>query len=114
MGGDNTAPHTDDRTIASRREAGNRKRKQPYPIAALTIELMPHPILTEQQSAELHDQVARRLRWMNRLRDRMIQLGFAPTDPLLGATMKARDSMQDLLTEVHYCSMPGGLGDRGG
>ena len=51
-----------------------------------------------------------RLRWLNRLCDRMKLLGFAPDDGLYSAALRARASMQDLHVACHYASVNSGVG----
>ena len=49
------------------------------------------------------------VRYLNRLCERMIRLGFPVNDPLQVAAVKARAAMQDLLTATHYASCKHGV-----
>jgi hypothetical protein len=50
------------------------------------------------------------LRYLNRLCERMMRLGFPPDDPLQVAAVKARAAMQDLHTAAHYATCRHGVG----
>ena len=52
--------------------------------------------LTDKQIAALQGAVARRLRFLGRLRQRMDHLGFRQDDPLYRATSKAYDAVHEL------------------
>lgn len=66
--------------------------------------------LPEQQALALREQVAVRLRWLNKLQARLQKTGFPPNDPLFFAAVRARETMQDLHTAAHYASCKHGVG----
>ena len=66
--------------------------------------------LRSDQAARLRLVIARELRYLNRLCERMTRLGFPPDDPLFVAALRARDSLQDLHVVTHYCECKHGVG----
>lgn len=66
--------------------------------------------LPEKQAEALRDQVASRLRWLNRLCERMQRTGFPPDDPLYFAALRARGAVQDLMSAAHLASCKHGVG----
>lgn len=66
--------------------------------------------LKPQQAEKLRSDVAKMLRHLNRLVERMTRQGFPVADPLFAAAHRARDSMQDLHTAAHYATVPHGVG----
>jgi hypothetical protein len=49
------------------------------------------------------------LRYLSKLRERMVAVGFLPADPLFAATVKAHDALQAASMAWHYASCPGGI-----
>jgi hypothetical protein len=80
------------------------------PSTSATIDAMDSTDLHPEQAERLGGQVRRHLRYLNRLCERMIRLGFPPHDPLYVAGNEARARMQDLLTAAHYASCAHGVG----
>lgn len=67
------------------------------------------------RSAErLRGQIARHLRYLNRLCERMNRLGFPPDDPLYVAAERARTAIQGLHVAAHYASCEHGVGEPSG
>lgn len=66
--------------------------------------------LRPEQIEQLHAAIGRRLRYLNRLVDRMTRLGFATDDPLWLEGLRARDAMQGLYVATHYAGIPHGVG----
>jgi hypothetical protein len=66
--------------------------------------------LTREQARALQAHVAPRLRWTNRLVERMTALGFTPADPVYAAALRARDALMELHVAAHYASMEHGVG----
>jgi hypothetical protein len=66
--------------------------------------------LKPHQSEKLRTDVAKMLRYLNRLVERMTRLGFPVNDPLNIAGASARNAMQDLHTAAHYATCPHGVG----
>ncbi len=66
--------------------------------------------LHPEQAAKLKAIVARHLRFLNRLCNRMNHLGFPPTDPLWQAAARARNALQDLSVACHYATCKSGVG----
>ena len=66
--------------------------------------------LKPHQSEKLRTDVAKMLRYLNRLVERMTRLGFPVNDPLNIAGASARNAMQDLHTAAHYATVPHGVG----
>ena len=58
--------------------------------------------LTREQADRVRRVVARHLRYLNRLCDRMNRLGFPPADPLFDAADRARRAVQDLHVAALY------------
>jgi len=69
--------------------------------------------LTAEQARRLRLQVAAKLRWLNKLQERLKRLGFPPEDSIYRATTKARDAMQDLHVAAHYAGCRHGVGRKG-
>jgi hypothetical protein len=66
--------------------------------------------LSIEQARRLRERVAARLRFLNRLVERMNAIGFVPGDPLMTAALNARDAVQKLHVEAHYASCKSGVG----
>jgi hypothetical protein len=66
--------------------------------------------LKTHQAERLRIDIARMLRYLNRLMERMTRLGFPVNDPLYIAAGRARDAMQDLHTAAHYVTCSHGVG----
>lgn len=66
--------------------------------------------LTSTQATQLRDFVARRLRYLNRLLDRMQRVRWLPEDDMFQAVICARDAMQDLHVAAHYAGRKSGVG----
>jgi hypothetical protein len=62
--------------------------------------------LKSNQAERLRRDVARMLRYLNRLVHRMSRLGFPIQDPMYVAATTARAAMQDLHTAAHYATCP--------
>lgn len=65
--------------------------------------------LTIEQARKLKDQIAERLRYLNRLVDRMTKLGFVPTDDLYAAALRAQAGMHELHVKAHYAGCKHGV-----
>jgi len=63
-----------------------------------------------EQANRLREQVARPLRYLNRLCERCQRLGWPVDDPIAVAAQKARCAMQDLHTAANYAGCKSGLG----
>jgi len=61
--------------------------------------------LTFAQAEALKAQVARHLRWLNRLCDRMNRRGFPPHTPMVQSAHRARSALQDLHVAAHYAAV---------
>ncbi len=48
--------------------------------------------------------------YLIRLRGRMVQAGFSPTDPIFQLVEKAQDAMQSLCTAMYYEGCESGVG----
>ena len=66
--------------------------------------------LRSDQAGRLRLVIARELRYLNRLCERMTRLGFPPDDPLFVAALRARDALQDLHVVTHYAECKHGVG----
>ena len=66
--------------------------------------------LTTAQASRLRVMVARELRLMGRLCERMRMLGFPPGDPLYRAATRAHNALQELHVQAHYCGCTSGVG----
>lgn len=82
--------------------------------AASTIGAMNSADLRPDQAERLRLDVARSLRYLNRLCERMTRLGFPPNDPLFIAGEQARAAMQGLHMAAHYAGCKHGVGRTGG
>lgn len=69
--------------------------------------------LKPEQAHELMARVAGQLRFLNRLCERMRNLGFPPDDPLWRAAITARNAHQDLHVASHYAGCKSGVGRLG-
>ena len=58
----------------------------------------------------LQTKVTPTLRWLNRLRDRLIQVGYVDGDPLAAEVQRAAHAMQALRMAIHYADVPHGVG----
>lgn len=65
--------------------------------------------LTTAQAQKVAADIERQRGYLNRLAKRMQALQFVPSDPLLRATIAARNAMQDLRMAAHYAGC-GGVG----
>jgi hypothetical protein len=50
------------------------------------------------------------LDYLRRLRERMVEVGFLPDDPLFAAVVKAHDAAGELYMALHYAGCSGGVG----
>jgi hypothetical protein len=67
--------------------------------------------ITQTQAAKLGQTISRQLRYLGKLRTRMEQLGFPPTDPLYQQVCAAFNHVHGLNVAVHYLSCnPGAVG----
>lgn len=66
--------------------------------------------LKPEQARRLRLTVARDLRYLSRLCQRMTRLGFPPDDRLYVAADRARAFMQDLHVAAHYAGCKHGVG----
>ena len=78
--------------------------------ASGTLAGMTSDQLTAAQAERLKRQVAARLRWLNKLCDRMHRLHFSTDDRLVLAARQARDRMKDLFMACHYATCERGVG----
>jgi hypothetical protein len=75
-----------------------------YPAPVQSSDLSP------KQAEALRVRVARQLRFLNRLCERMTRLGFPPAGELFTAALRARDAVQSLHVACHYASRKSGVG----
>ena len=68
--------------------------------------------LTPEQAEALKALVARQLRFLNRLQERMNHLRFPTDDPLWLGVVHARNAAQDLFVACHYAGCESGVGKR--
>jgi hypothetical protein len=66
--------------------------------------------LNPKQRERLRADVARMLRYLNRLVERMTRLGFPVKDPVYVAAISARAAIQDLHIAAHYATCTHGVG----
>ena len=69
--------------------------------------------LPPSQAHSIRDRIAPTLAYLGRLRDRMVDVGFPPQDPLYLLTCEARNGLHGLFVEAHYAGCTSGVG-RGG
>jgi hypothetical protein len=69
--------------------------------------------LTTEQAELLRDALARHVRLLDRLMDRMNQRGFPTDDPVFIAAIRAQNAMYGLLMAVHYAGCKSGVGKPG-
>jgi hypothetical protein len=65
--------------------------------------------LTIEQARKLTEQVAPRLRYLNKLVERMTKLGFAPGDDLYDAALRAQAAVHELHVNAHYIGVQHGV-----
>ena len=87
-----------------------RARYAGAPNASETIR-MSHSPIDRAQAKRVWEELRLGVSYLTRLRARMVEVGFLPTDPLFVAVAKAQEASQDLLTKVHYLTCDGGVGD---
>jgi hypothetical protein len=63
-----------------------------------------------EQAETIKDRIAPMLAYLHRLRDRMDERGFLPTDPVYVSVAAALDSVHDLWVKTHYLSCGSGVG----
>lgn len=68
--------------------------------------------ITPEQAERLKAIVARKLRFLNRLQERMNRLTFPTDDPLWLSVVYARNAAQDLFVACHYAGCKSGVGRR--
>lgn len=61
--------------------------------------------LTIEQARKLREQVAARLRYLNKLVERVTKLGFAPGDVLYDAAIRAQAAVHELHVKAHYAGI---------
>lgn len=66
--------------------------------------------LTQDQIERVEATIARQLRYLNNLCNRMTRLRFPPDDLLVRAATEARCRVQDLLAAVRYAGIKEGVG----
>jgi hypothetical protein len=66
--------------------------------------------VTPDQAQKLQPIIARYLRFLNRLCERMDKLGVSPADPVKLSALKARDALQELHISCHYATCKIGVG----
>lgn len=66
--------------------------------------------VTCKQAKVIKDRISPTHRYLNKLKSRMVQVGFVPDDKLLRLVDTASDAMQSLWVELHYLSCDGGVG----
>jgi hypothetical protein len=59
------------------------------------------------QAAQIHRALQPTVGYLYRLRERMLQVGFVPSDPLFQRVSQAYDSLHALFIELHYLSRDG-------
>jgi hypothetical protein len=67
-------------------------------------------MITPAQANRLRQIIARDLRFVGRLCERMRMLHFPPNDPLYAAALRAHHSLQELHVQSHYCGCTSGVG----
>jgi hypothetical protein len=68
--------------------------------------------LMPEQAEKLREQIANRLRYFNRLVERMTKRGFAPGDDLYDAAIRAKAAVHELQVKCHYAGSKHGVGKR--
>jgi hypothetical protein len=66
--------------------------------------------LTDEQADQLRQQIAHKLRYLNRLVDRLTMLGFSTFDPLWQDAIRARNAVQALHVTATRCGPVTGVG----
>jgi len=66
--------------------------------------------ISQKQARQLSEMVAARQVWLSRIVERLEKLGYTTCDPLLGAAIRARDSVAALRMSAYYDSIPKGAG----
>jgi hypothetical protein len=66
--------------------------------------------LTPEQAAAIKDRVAPMLAYLHRLKARMDERDFLPSDPLYSLVTTARESIHALWVETHYMACGHGVG----
>jgi hypothetical protein len=75
-----------------------------------TIVGMKSSDLPPEKIARFREQIARQLRYHNRLCARMQRLGWPLDDPIVREGLRVRDALQDLYTATHYVVCATGVG----
>jgi hypothetical protein len=65
--------------------------------------------LSKAQAQRLKDQCAAKLRWFNRLVDRMTKMGWEPTGDLYQAALRAQAAVHELHVRSHYAGVRHGV-----
>lgn len=63
-----------------------------------------------EHAARIRHALRPKLQYLGRLKARMEDLGFVPSDPLFILVKNAHDSLHALCVELHYMSCKGGVG----
>ena len=66
--------------------------------------------LTPEQADSIRLEIGKSLNYLHRLRRRMEQTGFPPSDSLYRAVVAAQDAMASLHVDAHYLSCRSGVG----
>jgi hypothetical protein len=66
--------------------------------------------ITPEQAEKLQPIIARYLRFLNRLCQRMDRLSVPPSNDVKMAALKARDATQELHVSCHYATCTSGVG----
>lgn len=66
--------------------------------------------LSTAQARRLKDQAAAKLRWFNRLVERMTKMGWDPCDDLYQAALRAQAAVHELHVRAHYAGVKHGVG----
>jgi hypothetical protein len=64
--------------------------------------------IERHQAAQIRDTLRPMVGYLYRLRERMSQVGFLPSDPLFKRVDRAYDAMHALFVELHYLACEGG------
>lgn len=77
------------------------------PNKTRTFEQVQKP--TTRQFRQLHQQLAPRLAYLGRLRDRLCRRGYTMADPYMVAVVNAYNATHELLVATHYEGCEGGV-----
>jgi hypothetical protein len=66
--------------------------------------------LQHWQAGRVHESLGPSVRYLHRLKARMLKVGFTPDDLLYQLVTQAYDTMQVLSMQLHYLSCKSGVG----